>query len=183
LTESNTNDTDKKKEKVEIREMDLDDLPQVFAIGEELFTAKKWPNLYRTWDEYELLELYASNKELCLVAEVDDLIIGFALGSIIDKEKSAWNYGYLEWIGVLPGKKNQGIGTRLFNRLTDLLIKRGARMMIVDTEMENREAIQFFKKKGFGQEVKHVFLTRNLSSHPDYIKRKALQKKAKKEED
>ena len=159
--------------------MDLDDLPQVFAIGEKLFTAEQWPNLYRTWDEYELLELYASNKELCLVAETDDQIIGFALGSLIDKEKSAWNYGYLEWIGVIPDKKNKGIGTRLFNRLTDLLIRRGARMMIVDTEMENREAIQFFKKQGFGHEVKHVFMTRNLSSHPDYIKRRALQRKPK----
>lgn len=182
MTEPNQHNGIKKRDRVEIREMDLDDLPQVFDVGEKLFTAEKWPNLYRTWDEYELLELYASNKELCLVAEIDNQIIGFALGSIIEKERSAWNYGYLEWIGVLPSMKNKGIGTRLFNRLTDLIIKRGARMMIVDTEMENREALQFFKKQGFGQEIKHVFLTRNLSTHPDYLKRKASQKKPKGED-
>ena len=37
-----------------------------------------------------------------LVAEIDDLIFGFALGSIIDKERSAYSYGYLEWIGFFP---------------------------------------------------------------------------------
>jgi ribosomal protein S18 acetylase RimI-like enzyme len=177
LREPNHNNESKKRDKLEIREMDLDDLPQVFDIGEMLFTAKEWPNLYRTWDEYELLELYASNKELCLVAEIDDHIIGFALGSIIEKERSAWIYGYLEWIGILPGMKNKGIGTKLFNRLTELFIKRGARIMIVDTEIENRDALQFFKKQGFGHEIQHVFLTRNLSTHPDYLKRKASQKK------
>ncbi len=177
MSEANHNEGNKKRDRIEIREMDLDDLPQVFDIGEKLFTAEKWPNLYRTWDEYELLELYAANKDLCLVAEIEDRIIGFALGSIIEKERSAWIYGYLEWIGILPEMKTKGIGTRLFNRLTELFIKRGARIMIVDTEMENREAIQFFKRQGFGQEVRHVYLSRNLSTHPDYLKRKALQKK------
>ena len=33
-----------------IREMELDDLPAVFKLGERLFTAEKQPNLYRTWD-------------------------------------------------------------------------------------------------------------------------------------
>ena len=42
-----------------VREMELEDLPKVFALGERLFTAEKWPNLYRTWDEYEVIELFA----------------------------------------------------------------------------------------------------------------------------
>lgn len=164
---------------VEIREMELDDLPTVFAIGENLFTAEKWPNLYRTWDEYELLDLYQSESELCLVAEINDEIVGFALGSIIEKPRSAWIYGYLEWIGVVPGVKHKGIGTKLFNRLTDLFIERGARIMLVDTEAENVEALSFFKKQGFKQEIKHIFLTRNLTSHPDYLKRKAEREREK----
>lgn len=165
--------------KIEIREMELDDLPVIFDIGEKLFTAEKRPNLYRTWEEYELLDLFASDKELCLVAEMDDRIVGFALGSLIEKERSAWVYGYVEWIGVLPEIKKRGIGTRLFNRLTDLFIKRGARMMLVDTEVENLEALRFFKKQGFGHEVKHIFLSRNLTTHPDYLKRKAERELAR----
>ena len=39
---------------LEIREMDIDDLATVFHLGEQLFTAEKWPNLYRSWDVYDL---------------------------------------------------------------------------------------------------------------------------------
>ena len=172
-----TNESSHSKElsivgRVEIREMELNDLPAVFDIGEKLFTPEMRPNLYRTWEEYELLDLFATDKELCLVAEMDDRIVGFALGSMIEKERSAWDYGYVEWIGVLHEVKNKGIGTRLFSRLTDLFIKRGARMMLVDTEAENHEALHFFKKQGFGHEVEHIFLSRNLTTHPDYLKKK-----------
>ncbi len=164
---------------IEIRQMTLDDLPTCFAIGEEIFTAEKWPNLYRTWDEYELLDSYASDNELCLVAEIGGSIAGFALGTMIEKRRSAWVYGYLKWIGVRPDIKRSGIGSKLFDRLTELLIERGARMMLVDTETENQEAIRFFRKKGFGQEVSHIYLSRNLSTHPEYLKRKASLKKSK----
>jgi len=158
---------------IEIREMELDDLPSVFALGEQLFTAEKWPNLYRTWDEFELLSTFSTDKELCLVAEKDEKIVGFILGSLIEKPRSAWVYGYMEWIGVNPEIKNRGIGTRLLNKLTDLFIKHGARMMLVDTELENQDGLRFFKKMGFGNETKHIFLSRNLTTHPDYLKRKA----------
>ncbi len=164
---------------IEIREMELDDLPSVFALGAQLFTAEKWPNLYRTWDEFELLSTFSTDKELCLVAEKDGKIVGFILGSLIEKPRSAWVYGYMEWIGVDPAIKNRGTGTRLLNKLTDLFIKHGARMMLVDTELENQEALRFFKKMGFGNETKHIFLSRNLTTHPDYLKRKAEREQLK----
>jgi len=44
-----------------IREMSLQDLPAIFALGERLFPADKWPALYRTWDEYELAVHFASD--------------------------------------------------------------------------------------------------------------------------
>jgi len=59
----------KKHPKITIREMNLDDLAPVYHLGEKLFTALEVPNLYRTWDEYELVELFSSDSDLCLVAE------------------------------------------------------------------------------------------------------------------
>ena len=43
---------------VDVREMVLEDLAAVYALGEAVFTADKWPSLYRTWDEYEPVSLY-----------------------------------------------------------------------------------------------------------------------------
>ncbi|UCF64949.1 MAG: GNAT family N-acetyltransferase [bacterium] len=163
-----------------IREMELDDLSAVFALGEQIFTADKWPNLYRTWDEYELVESFASEGELSLVAEIQDKVVGFALGTLIEKRRSSWIYGYLEWIGVSPDLKRTGVGTRLFNRLTELMVEKGARMLLVDTQAENLEAINFFKRQGFGQEIKHIYLSRNLKTHPQYVRRKKHSGEGKK---
>lgn len=102
----------------------MDGLPKVFAIGEKLFTAEKWPNLYRTWDEYDLVESLASDGEHCLVAEQNGKIIGFIMGRLIEKRRSAWSYGYLEWIALEMKYKRSGIGSLLIDRLTDLLLNR-----------------------------------------------------------
>ncbi|MBU1017429.1 GNAT family N-acetyltransferase [Patescibacteria group bacterium] len=145
-----------------IREMELDDLSAVFSLGERLFTAGKWPSLYRTWDEYELVGYFESDGEFSFVAELHGEIVGFALGTTITKRKNAWVYGYVVWLGVRPELKGSGIGKRLLKRLTDVFTKNGVRMMLVDTDSENKQAIGFFRKNGFSNEVGHVFLTKNL---------------------
>ncbi|MBA2664007.1 MAG: GNAT family N-acetyltransferase [Bradymonadaceae bacterium] len=154
--------------------MELEDLSAVFALGERLFTADLWPNLYRTWDEYELVQTFASDSETCLVAEVEGRVAGFALGTLIDKRRSAWTYGYLVWLGVDPTLARQGVGKKLVNRLTELFIAQGARMMLVDTDAENMAAVNFFRRHGFGNESRHVYMNKNLSNHPEYIRRKKL---------
>lgn len=158
-----------------IRQMELEDLPIVYLLGEKLFTAERWPYLYRTWDEYELVEIFSSDGEFCLVAEVDEKMVGFALGSLIEKRRSAWTYGWLIWFGVEPDMKGRGIGTRLLNQLTQQFIEHGARMMIVDTDTDNAEALDFFNKHGFGDKIDHVYLSKNLTTHPTYLKKRAQQ--------
>ncbi|HNU71567.1 MAG TPA: GNAT family N-acetyltransferase [Thermodesulfobacteriota bacterium] len=161
---------------LELREMELDDLPLVYSLGEKLFTAERWPSLYRTWDEYEMLDIFTSDGEFCLVAELDGKIVGFALGSLIEKRRSAWTYGWLIWFGVEQELKGCGIGTRLLNQLTQQFIEHGARMMIVDTDIDNLEALDFFDKHGFGDRIGHVYLSKNLTSHPAYLRRRGKKK-------
>ncbi|HEY5789221.1 MAG TPA: GNAT family N-acetyltransferase [Gammaproteobacteria bacterium] len=155
-------------QEIEIREMELEDLPKVYALGEAVFTADKWPSLYRTWDEYEPVTLFTSDGEFCFVAVRDGKLVGFALGSLIDKRKSAWSYGYLTWLAVDPKLARGGIATQLVEAITEAYIRAGARMMIVDTDAENEQAIGFFRRHDFRNEDRHVYLSKNLTSHPDY---------------
>lgn len=74
---------------VEIREMELKDISGVFELGQKLFTAEKWPTLYRSWDDHELAQLFSTDAETCLVAEADERIVGFALGRVMEKPRSA----------------------------------------------------------------------------------------------
>lgn len=157
---------------IEIRQMQLNDLPQVFRLGQKLFTAEELPTLYRSWDEHEILELFRSDEETCLVAEDDGKIVGFALGCMMEKPRSAWRYGWLEWLGVAPRYKRVGIARRLLNQLTQLFIDREARIMLVDTDEDNADALAFLRRIGFGRETRHVYLSRNLDDHPKSVERK-----------
>ena len=156
------------KRNVVIREMEIEDLSAVYSLGETVFTADKWPSLYRTWDEYEPVSLFTTDGEFCFIAEYQDRLVGFTLGSLIDKRNSAWSYGYLTWLAVDPKVKRMGVATKLVDAVTDAYIKAGARMMIVDTDAQNSPAISFFHRQGFLNEDRHVYLSKNLTSHPGY---------------
>jgi len=153
------------EDQLEIREMTIDDLAAVFHLGEQLFTSEFSPSMYRTWDEYEITTLFNSDSELCLVAEVAEEIVGFALGTTVEKQNSAWKYGYLVWIGIRPGLQKVGAGGKLFAEIRERMVEQGVRMMIIDTDTDadNEAGINFFKKQGFDNIQEHVYMTLNLS--------------------
>ena len=150
-------------EQLAIREMTIDDMAAVFHLGERLFTSEFSQSMYRTWDEYEITTLFNSDTELCLVAELAGEIVGFALGTTVDKQNSAWKYGYLVWIGVRPGLQKGGAGHKLFAEIKQRMLDQGVRMMVIDTDADNKGGIDFFKKQGFNNIQKHVYMTLNLS--------------------
>ena len=143
--------------------MEIDDLAPVFHLGEELFDSDIMPSLYRTWDEYEVIDFFSTDPEFCLVAEYKEKLAGFAIGSIIEKNNSPWKYGYLVWMGVDPKLKRSGIGAKLFKHFKSLMKKNGVRMLIVDTDAENKETIKFFQKMGFTNPKSHIYMSSNLS--------------------
>lgn len=154
-----------RRNQAKIREMDIDDLATVFHLGEQLFQASEAPNLYRTWDEYEVVDLFQGESEHCLVAEADGELLGFALGTTISKTRSAWKYGHLVWLGVKPGAQRSGIAERLFNRFLEVMLDDNVRMLIVDTEADNHAALRFFRKQGFANPQAHTYLHMNLDAH------------------
>jgi len=76
----------RKKIDIEVREMGVDDIPVVFHLGEQVFTADKTPTLYRTWDEFEVISMFNEDTEYCLVAALEGQIVGFALGNVVTKK-------------------------------------------------------------------------------------------------
>ncbi|MFC1896471.1 GNAT family N-acetyltransferase [Thermodesulfobacteriota bacterium] len=167
-----TSDAKSKRPPIRIRAMEIDDLPKVFHLGERLFQAETVPNMYRTWDEFEVVALYNGDSEFCLVAEMDDRVVGFALGTTITKSHSAWKYGHLVWLGMEPSLQRQGIAEKLFHRFKDLMLKANVRMLLVDTPAENLPALHFFRKHGFGNPQQHIYLTMNLASQLSLFKRR-----------
>jgi ribosomal protein S18 acetylase RimI-like enzyme len=154
----------KHKIEVAIRAMEIDDVSAVYHLGEKLFTSDEFPILYRTWDPYEVTEYFTTESEYCLVAETeDDRIVGFVLANMVEKEGTAWKkYGYLTWIGVDEGFQRTNLGQRLYNKIEDTFRKKGARMVMADTDAENAGALAFLNAMGLSARAQHVWLAKTL---------------------
>ncbi|MEH2173595.1 GNAT family N-acetyltransferase [Nostoc sp.] len=153
-------------EAIYVRELGIDDIALVYHLGEGLFTSDLYPYLYRTWDEWEVIGLYNTDPEYCLVAEIDGELAGFVLGTIITK--ASWTYGYILWLGVSPKYQRRGVADKLVDKVVARMIEDGARFMLVDTDPTNTSALKFFNRKGFGNIRQHIFLSMNLSKHEYY---------------
>ena len=170
--ENKESGSSRKKPDVEIREMEIDDIAAVFHLGEQLFKARDVPNLYRTWDEYEVINFFQGDSEFCLVAEVEEKIVGFILGTTVTKSRSAWKYGLMVWLGVDPEFHRYGIATKLFMDFKDSMLEDGVRMLLVDTEADNDDALHFFRRIGFGNPAEHLYLSLNLAADLKRYKKK-----------
>lgn len=178
MTENKIFNREKKKKErpVSIRRMTIDDIAPVFHLGEKLFTLEFSPNLYRTWDEYEVISNFQNDSEFCFTAEDADEIVGFLMGTIIAKRHTSWRYGYLIWLGVAPSHQSKGVASRLFHHFRNIMIKNGVRMLLVDTEADNDSALRFFEKMGFEKPKKHIYLSLNLDSAHALNKEKEKRK-------
>ena len=171
---------------IAIREMEIGDLAPIYDLGERLFTRRDFPVLYRTWDSFEVTHYYDSDPEYCLVAEgAGGTVIGFALGSTVEKDRSAWKYGYLAWLGVAPEYQGTKVADRLLKEFEKRIKEAGVRILLVDTEADNYRAIRFFQDRGFAQPKNHVWLSKSLSRHhhngtrPLVVSHTRLQKRGK----
>ncbi len=152
-----------KRSSVHVRSLSIDDLPTVYHLGAKLFRAGDFPSLYRTWDEFEVVAFFDSDWDTCFVAEIDDEVVGFVLGTVLEKRRSAWSYGWVVWIGVDPARAREGVASKLLDRVTDEFVELGCRILLADTDPANEKAVGFFEGNGFGRPRKHVYLEKNLS--------------------
>ncbi|MBI4203210.1 MAG: GNAT family N-acetyltransferase [Chloroflexi bacterium] len=155
-----------KSPSVSIREMEIDDIAQVFHLGERLYTSSFSRVLYRTWDPFEVTYYFNGDPEYCLVAEdKDGEVVGFALGTTIEKDHSAWKYGYLAWLGVSPECQGHKVGHRLTTDFEKRMRAKGVRILLVDTEATNAKAIRFFQRNGFSDARNHVWMSKTLDKN------------------
>jgi len=154
----------KRRFEVEVRQMTLEDLPEVWRLSEKIFTPSQLQFTYRTWNVNELLSLFQADSELCLVTEdiASKRIVGFALGTILKRPFSPWTYGYFVWAGVKPMCRRQGVGRRLYRELEKRFKEKGARIAIVDVEGTNLAGMRFMEKLGFKQSQTYVWYSKLL---------------------
>ena len=146
-----------------IRQMQMSDINTVFQLGLAIFTSKEFPNMYRLWDDYAVVENFASSREFCYVAEIEDSaeIIAFLLGETMTKY-SVGTRGYIQWVGVVPKYRRRHIATELIDMFVATAKDQKVSMLLADTPASNIPAISMFQKAGLTDKTDHVYLTRSL---------------------
>jgi GNAT superfamily N-acetyltransferase len=132
--------------KITIRQSQKEDMPKVLEYIQELATYEKAPNeMVNTVENLEK-DGFGYNKVFdCLVAEVNSMVIGFAL---YYTGYSTWKGRtlYLEDFLVSENYRGKGIGKLLFNQVILEAKKRGVKRMDWQVIDWNDPAINFYKK-------------------------------------
>jgi ribosomal protein S18 acetylase RimI-like enzyme len=120
--------------------MTLDDVPQVFRIGDQYFENGEIL-IYGIWSLAEVVHHFTAWGELCFVAEEDGHLIGFALGGDHYVNK---RMGHLNWIAVAPERQRQGVGTKLADAVYKAMSEQGLAYAVSDTKGSDPGPLAFF---------------------------------------
>jgi|FLYL01.1.fsa_nt_gi GNAT superfamily N-acetyltransferase len=79
---------------------------------------------------------------------------------MVSKEKGAWKYGQVMWLGVSPSHQRRHVGQRLYKEMERRMTRQGVRMILMDTASANAPAIEFFRRMGFANPRYQVWMSK-----------------------
>jgi ribosomal protein S18 acetylase RimI-like enzyme len=152
-----------------IRPLRMKDIALVYHLGNNIFTASEFPNMYRTWDDFTVVENFEGSPEFCFVAESTSSssassskeIIGFLLGQTMTKS-IVGTRGYIQWVAVTNAYRRHGVATRLLQSFANVAKDENVSFLLADTPADNLPAICMFQKAGLCSKTDHVYLTRQM---------------------
>jgi ribosomal protein S18 acetylase RimI-like enzyme len=102
-------------------------------------------------------DLLAKPDTVLLLAHDGDRLVGYGLAHVMEAAGSwiddTWvtapRVGEIESVGVLPAYRNQGLGTRLMDRLEADLREIGVHDLVLGVLSGNDAAIRMYERRGF----------------------------------
>lgn len=125
-----------KSAKISLRKFELNDLPRILEIEQEIFPTDPWP-------EKNFKFCHKRYSDGFVVATFRDKLVGFAVGWF-DKGK-----GGVGDIAMIQEYRRKGIGKLLVNSILTWLKKQKCEFCQIELKADNREALGFFQKLGF----------------------------------
>lgn len=139
-----------------IRKAKIEDYDKVMELYKELYDAEKIfdKNLSSTYNvsekqKEEIQKRIKSRKEIFLVAEEDDKIIGLIDGYIIDNSNHIEKVGYLDHLCVNKKYRKLGIGENLIQEFSNKMKNKNVTYLKLNAFEKNLPAIALYEKLGF----------------------------------
>ena len=120
-----------------IREMRLEDVPQVAAIERLCFSAP--------WNENMIISSWESRLSCWLIAEIDGCVAGYVGSEAVLDSADMMN------IAVAPEYRKRGIAEALIKALVEHLQQRDILFLLLEVRVSNAPAIALYNKLCFEQ--------------------------------
>ena len=120
-----------------IREMKLEDVPQVAAIERLCFSAP--------WNENMIISSWESRLSCWLIAEIDGCVAGYVGSEAVLDSADMMN------IAVAPEYRKRGIAEALIRALMEHLQQRNILFLLLEVRVSNAPAIALYNKLCFEQ--------------------------------
>lgn len=96
----------------------------------------------------------------CHIAEAESSIVGFVAGHLTRRYGCD---GELEWINVIPERRNSGLASELLRLLAGWFVQQGAFRICIDVEPSNTAARAFYSRHGAKRLNKHWLAWNDIS--------------------
>jgi ribosomal protein S18 acetylase RimI-like enzyme len=141
-----------------IRPMTPSDFGSVYELGVRCYKITDKP--YNYWSIREVADHLQGNPELCMVADDDGKVVGFALGaSTFEIIEDA---AHVEWIAVAPEYRRRGLGERLLLSLVEIAKGLGRTRVVADIASDNEYSQGMARKAGFVEGLSVTYFTKEL---------------------
>ncbi|MBT8393666.1 MAG: GNAT family N-acetyltransferase [Bacteroidia bacterium] len=131
-----------------IRPARKNDMPEVLSLIKELAVFEKEPDAVELTNDELIRDGFKENPEfVCLVAEMDNKIVGMALAY---KRYSTWTGKVLHLEDLIVKRESRGmqIGTKLLDEIVKYGYNTGVKRISWEVLDWNQPAIEFYNKKG-----------------------------------
>lgn len=139
-----------------IRKVKIDDYDEIVNLYRQLYDAEKIfdNNLIDNYqvdekEERKIKKRIKSRKEIFLVAEINNKIVGLIDGYIIESNYNKEKASYLDHLCVDENHRNKEIATKLINEFSNISTKKGAKYIKLNAFENNIKAVNLYKKCGF----------------------------------
>ncbi|PWI46703.1 hypothetical protein CEE45_15415 [Candidatus Heimdallarchaeota archaeon B3_Heim] len=130
------------RKKISIRKMKESDINSIISL-DEVISGKSRSEMW-----ISELHHYLKNNSIGLVAEIQEQVIGFMIGTIHPWLFGIENGGWIEILGVDPKHTAKGVGKKLGEKLLEDFKSRGIKVVHTTVEWTSSDLLEFFHTLG-----------------------------------
>lgn len=144
-------DNPAKVQNVTVRAMEPDDIPYVMEI--DRMAAGRRAITYQD----QISSYLGGELGLSYVAEMDDRVVGFLMGRLLERRYAPYVGAWVEILGVEPDLKRRGIGRRLLEAFLEGCREKGIQDVHAVASVRDAEVKPFLEAFGFKEgELVHL---------------------------